>query len=570
MRVTGSGLGCPDWPLCHGSLIPPFEAPVLIEYSHRLAAAVVSLLVVAVAMVALWRHRSQRSLLVPSLVALGLLVVQIVLGGVTVLLELPPTIVTAHLGTAMALLGTLTFLAAQSRRVEAGAPLGPAPVSPRLARWTVLAAYAQILIGSYVVGSGAALACPDVVDCLNGRFFIGAPLQDIQMTHRLVAFTVLVLTALLAVSGWRARREPAVRALALGVAALVVVQIALGMLNVAYLLPLGLRAAHLANAAAIFGLLVALWALVRGRPVLHVEAGGSEAEPRPRTLGQSVEAYLNLTKPGIVTLLLVTTLVAMIVAQGGWPPLLLVLATLLGGALASGGANAINCYVDREADKLMRRTRARALPSGRVQPRRALVFGLVLEALALGVMLLFTNPLAAGLAMLGAFYYAVIYTCWLKRATPQNIVIGGGAGAIPPLVGWAAVAGTLGLPALILFAIIFFWTPPHFWALSLIVRKDYESANIPMLPVVAGDAEAKRQILLYSFQLLAVTLLLFVAQAAGLLYLATAVALGAGFIVLAWLLWREVHHRWAGPLFWYSNIYLALLFLGMVVDRVMV
>ncbi len=205
----------------------------------------------------------------------------------------------------------------------------------------------------------------------------------------------------------------------------------------------------------------------------------------------------------------------------------------------------------------------------RVQPARALVFGLVMEVLAFGILFTYTNLLAALLAMAGAFYYAVVYTVWLKRLTPQNIVIGGGAGAIPPLVGWAAVTGRIELPALMLFAIIFFWTPPHFWALSLLVRRDYERANIPMMPVVSGEAETKWQILLYSFQLLAVTLLLFAVRAMGLFYLFTAIALGLGFIALAWLLWREVSHRWARPLFWYSNAYLALLFFGMVADRVL-
>ncbi len=285
-------------------------------------------------------------------------------------------------------------------------------------------------------------------------------------------------------------------------------------------------------------------------------------------------AYFNLTKPHIMLLLLVTTLAALLIAarQHPLPPLdfaRVLLVTLLGGALSSGGAAALNCYIDRDIDAVMNRTRRRALPAGVLQPRQVLVYGLGLSALAVVVLLLWVNPLAAALALAGNLYYVVVYTMWLKRSTSQNIVIGGAAGAVPPLVGWAAVTGSLGLPALLLFAIIFLWTPAHFWALALLHRKDYAAVKVPMLPAVAGEQYTKWRILAYTVAVVITTLALYFVQAMGPLYLAAALALGAGFIYMAVALLREQGPRRARRTFMYSNIYLALLFFAMVADRIM-
>ncbi|HLZ23193.1 MAG TPA: heme o synthase [Ktedonobacterales bacterium] len=283
----------------------------------------------------------------------------------------------------------------------------------------------------------------------------------------------------------------------------------------------------------------------------------------------TVSAYINLMKPHVTVLLLGVTLAAMVVAQGGFPPLGLTLATLLGGGLAAGSANAINCYWDRDIDQIMTRTRSRTLPAHRVPDAHALVFGLTLAVASFALLFRFANLLSAILALSAILFYVCVYTMWLKRTTPQNIVIGGAAGAVPVLVGWAAVTGTVGLSAIWMFLVIFLWTPPHFWALSLILKKDYERAGVPMLPVVMGDAETHLQIILYSFLLLAATLILFATQAMGYLYLASAVLLGTGLLVLAFILAREKTLRRARALFWFSNYYLALLFAAMVLDRVL-
>ncbi len=285
------------------------------------------------------------------------------------------------------------------------------------------------------------------------------------------------------------------------------------------------------------------------------------------TILTSVKNYFYLTKPWIVLLLLITTLAAMLVAERGLPPMALFLWTMLGGALAAGGSSALNSYIDRDLDAVMSRTSRRPLPQHLIEPRRALAFGLTLVGLSILIVGIFVNWLSAILAAAGAFYYVVLYTLWLKRTTPHNIVIGGVAGAIPPLVGWAAVTNEVSLLAFYLFAIIFFWTPPHTWALVLMVDKDYLRAGVPMLPVVRGDDETRRQILLYSLLLVAVSIIPFSAQLVGILYLATALLLGAWLLRLAVKLFTDPSKSVARRLYRYSTYYLALLFLGMVIDR---
>ena len=283
----------------------------------------------------------------------------------------------------------------------------------------------------------------------------------------------------------------------------------------------------------------------------------------------TVAAYVNLMKPHVTVLLLGTTLAAMVVAAGTFPPVGLVVATLVGGALAAGSANAINCYWDRDIDAVMSRTRSRTLPSHRVPETHALIFGITLGVASFALFAVFVNLLSAALAVAAILFYVLVYTMWLKRTTPQNIVIGGAAGAVPVLIGWAAVTGSVGLPAVWMFMVIFLWTPPHFWALSLVLKQDYARASVPMLPVVMGERETHKQIILYTLLLLAATLVLFATQAMGYLYLAAAVLLGSGLLVLAVLLARQKTLRSARTLFWFSNYYLALIFAAMVVDRVL-
>jgi protoheme IX farnesyltransferase len=279
--------------------------------------------------------------------------------------------------------------------------------------------------------------------------------------------------------------------------------------------------------------------------------------------------YIALTKPRIMTLLLFTGLCGLVAGAGGLPSWSLTLVTMLGLALACGGASALNHVLDRDIDRLMGpRTRRRPVAADRVPPEYALEFGLVLSALSFTVLAGGVNVLTALLALVGNLFYVVVYTGWLKRATPQNIVIGGAAGAVPPLVGWAAATGSLALPALALFLIVFFWTPPHFWALALLIKRDYAAAGIPMLPVVRGDRETTKQILVYTAVLVAVTLVPFAAGWFGVVYLAAALALGAVFVALAVRLRIHLTAPRAAMLFHYSLLYLALLFAAAALDPV--
>ncbi len=350
---------------------------------------------------------------------------------------------------------------------------------------------------------------------------------------------------------------------------------------------------HLALGAVIWALMAALvvssyYTARVGSRAGEIAPGGGQghlddgpADAAPRTTGDTVRAYIALTKPRIIELLLVTTVPAMVlatrevpgIAWGSWG--ILVVWTMVGGTLAAGSANAINCYLDRDIDLLMMRTRRRPLPAHQVDPERAVVFGLALGVISFVVMAWFVNLLAAFLTLLAIAFYVVVYTIMLKRTTTQNIVIGGAAGALPPVIGWAAVTGSVGIPALLLFALVFYWTPPHFWALSLRIRKDYAAAGVPMLPVVKGIPETTRQIGLYTILMVAISLILFAVARMGAIYLVAAVVLGAVFLWQAYKLWRrgaseEASTAGAIALYKYSISYLSLLFLAVAVDALVV
>jgi protoheme IX farnesyltransferase len=287
------------------------------------------------------------------------------------------------------------------------------------------------------------------------------------------------------------------------------------------------------------------------------------AETRSRSFVRDLVA---LTKPRIISLLLVTTIAPMFVA--GSPSWGLVLAVFVGGYLMAGGANAVNMYIDRDIDDRMSRTRLRPIPSGRMQPREVLAFGVLLSTTATWLLAQAANVLTAALALAGFYFYVFIYTRWLKRSTPQNIVIGGAAGAFPPLVGWAAVTNRVDLFAVYLFLIIFYWTPPHFWALALLKQKDYGKAGVPMAPLVWGERETKRQMFWYTLILIPLTLLPYAFGALGPIYLASAAVLGVVFVVEVLKVVRDTEWtKSAWRLYKFSLLYLALIFAAMVVDR---
>lgn len=289
----------------------------------------------------------------------------------------------------------------------------------------------------------------------------------------------------------------------------------------------------------------------------------AEGAPRPGLLRD----LITLTKPRIISLLLVTTVCAMFAAERGVPSGWLILWAVIGGYLSAGGANTINQFVDRDIDAVMGRTERRPIVAGRITAGRALAFGLTLVAASVLVFGFGTTWVAAGLSLLGVVLYVFLYTLWLKRTTIHNIVIGGAAGAVPPLVGWAAITGDISLGAVLLFAIVFFWTPPHFWALALMLKRDYSEAGVPMLPVVYGERATRLQVLLWTVLMAGVTLLPVAAGTAGIIYLISAVVLNVVFLYSAWRLERgDTQRAWAAVTFHFSLLYLALLFVALAVD----
>jgi heme o synthase len=565
VRATDSGLGCPDWPRCFGRLMPPAELHAWIEHSHRLVASLVVVLV-AWLVVAAWRTGQRPAVRRAAVAALAMVLVQAVIGAFVVWWKLRADSVTLHLATALALVALLIFVDFRARwPADRARRAGQDRRLVRLAGATAGLLYLQMLVGSTVTGHQAGLAYPLAVLWPD----LGPSVARIQLAHR----TLAVLVGTLVVATWvvarrTQRAHPTVTRLAGYAAGLVAVQIGLGVANVANRLSALTVVPHLAVGALLWGTLVAL--------VLHADRfAGTEArdpaEPEPapaRTARQSVRAYFLLTKPRIIELLLVTTVPTMFIAARGVPSPWLMAATLFGGALSAASANVLNCYLDRDIDALMRRTARRPLPAHRVEPGDALRFGLVLGVAGFVWLWATVNLLSAALATAAILFYVFVYTLGLKRRSTQNIVIGGAAGAVPVLVGWSAVTGRVGLPALVLFAIIFYWTPPHFWALSLRFKDDYAAAGVPMLPVVRGARETSTQILYYTVLLVAVTLLLYPAGHMGTVYLAAATALGGAFIWRALELRRDLTGRRAIRLFSFSNAYLALLFCAMAVDAV--
>ena len=401
------------------------------------------------------------------------------------------------------------------------------------------------------VSPGALFRLSTVVGAAAVGLVVVSAVLELGTTHwgvALVALPLLVANVLLARLAY-----PALVARSVVALAAFLVAIALGGVVAWSGDATWAAALHVGAAAAALGL------------GLVVVAGAFRGEATPLA---ALRDYVTLTKPRIMTLLLLTGAAGMFVGAQGVPPLGLFAVTMLGLGLACGGASALNHVLDRDIDALMgSRTERRPVATGRVTPEQALEFGIVLSAVSFALLASAVNVLTAVLALVGNLFYVLVYTRWLKRSTPQNIVIGGAAGAVPPLVGYAAATGALALPALWLFLIVFLWTPPHFWALALMIKNAYAAAGVPMLPVVRGDRETARQIVLYSIAMVAFTIV--VGLWLGPLYTAAAVVLGAIFVVLAVVLRRDLSRARAKVLFHYSLLYLALLFTAAALDPVL-
>ncbi len=420
--------------------------------------------------------------------------------------------------------------------------------------WAVLLA---TIAGRLVAVSGAA------ADCVGGPVCNPtAPLGWLQLLHTLLAAIAACFIVWLVLKAWSEQREDQVLLpLSTVTAVLFFGQAFVGAIQMTRGFPLHLVVLHTLTAVSLWISLLALTVTSGLLAKDGVSSPGTDFVQRLRD-------FFALGKPLIVALLLLTTFGGLVAGGRGWPAPLLAFWTMLGGALAASGSSALNQYIDRELDRNMQRTARRPLAAGRMSAAEGLAYGLALSLISYYILAGFVNLVAALLSLAGIFYYVIFYSVLLKRATTQNIVIGGGAGAIPPMVGWAAATGHLSLAAWILFLIIFMWTPPHFWALAIVRKQDYERAGVPMLPVVKGEKETRVQILIYTFILVGITLLLPIIKAAGTVYLVSALVLGMFLIYAAWSVWKVPGNKVAWRMYRWSSMYLAFIFLALMIDAV--
>lgn len=421
-----------------------------------------------------------------------------------------------------------------------------------------LAVLALTVMGRMVTLTGAEAFCKGWPFCVPS-----APTGWLKLAHMSLVGIASVLMALVFRKAWLEQREQRVILPLTTILAVVFFgQALVGAIQVTQPGAMHLIFLHRLTA---FALWVSLILLVYASGVLV----GEEKKYLIPDRKQRIKDFFALSKPLIVGLLLITTYGGLVIGGKQWPSFSLTMWTLLGGTFAAGGSSALNQFIDRELDKNMQRTAKRPLADGRLTGAEGLAFGLALSLISYYIFACFVNALAALLSLAGIIYYVILYSLWLKKATVQNIVIGGGAGAIPPLVGYAAATGRLDWTAWILFAIIFMWTPPHFWALAIVRSKDYERAGVPMMPVVRGELETRRQILIYTIELVIVTLLLPILNLAGTVYLVSSLVLGAALIYAAWAVWKQGGNKVAWRMYKWSSTYLVFIFLAIMIDAVL-
>ena len=428
-------------------------------------------------------------------------------------------------------------------------------------RWVLVLFFAMLALtalGRAVTVTGARMVCEGFPICIPVE-----PLGWLKFVHISLAGVTAILMLIVFRKAWREQRGSLIMLpLTTILAVMFFGQSLVGAVQVTRDFPAHLVFLH---ALTTISLWVSLLLLVYTSGLLAVE--GVQIEKQDNR--QRTKDFFALSKPLIVGLLLITTYGGLVIGGKAFPSFPLTLWTLLGGALAASGSSALNQYIDRELDKNMQRTAKRPLADKRLTDAEGLSFGLALSLMSYFILACFVNGLAAFLSLIGIIYYVVLYSLWLKKATVQNIVIGGGAGAIPPLVGYAAATGYLDWTAWILFAIIFMWTPPHFWALAIVRMKDYENAGVPMLPVVRGELETRRLIFIYTIELVLVTLLLPILDLAGNFYLGSALILGGALLYAAWAVWREGGNKLAWRMYKWSSTYLVFIFLAIMIDAVL-
>ncbi|HSQ27645.1 MAG TPA: heme o synthase [Anaerolineales bacterium] len=575
MRVSNSTGACADWPTCLGRWTPPDETPAFIDYTHRALSALAIPLLASALFIAAKAFRNFSWIIQPIILANILMFVQIILGAwVSTNVDVNPWISSLHLLFSLLMQTCLLISLVAASQLTANTSL-QTTFQPKISLRSPftrvsLAVFSLSLLlmvsGTAVASMDASQACSSwpLCDLNQAKMQVS---DWVNIIHRFfVALNAFAITGLV-ISAWRTQRTQTTTLVAASATTvLFFAQALLGAKMIdgfsTYLLAL-----HQATA-------LSAWITLSLTVVSSGFSHRTQEDEREEILTIQhrkglLKDLLMLTKPIVVALLLVTTFAGMVIGAQAWPSFELTFWTLLGGFMAAGGSGAINQYIDRYDDGKMQRTQKRPIPDGRLTASEGLAFGVMLLLSSFFILVAFVNFLAALLSLAGMIYYVVIYSLLLKKTTVQNIVIGGGAGAIPPLVGWAAATGSLNFPSLLLFAVIFMWTPPHFWALALVRRKDYARAGVPMLPVIRGEKETRWQILLYTIELVVLSMMLPLLGLGGSIYLIGAGILGLWLLAAAWKVWRLGGNKLAWKMYRYSSMYLAFLFFVLMADRLM-
>ncbi len=567
LKTAGAEGGCLDWPLCFGTFTPPSDQIARVEWLHRILIGLAGIFL-TISLTFIYKYyRNHQTIFLPLLLSFFLFLTQIVIGAVfngqkELYLSFVHSILSfITLGLVMISLTNSIYIKIYNRNENLSFPKTK---FSRVVISTFFVLLSVIFSGSILPSQISEKGCTSWPLCIPVH-----PSDWLNMIHRGLVGILIILSLWIFIQAWRSQRSSIPILVTSSLSFTLLLSIALLGQELVGIYPDYMLVIHQAASVSFFLSLIVLTIAV-SKEFRSVEDEQLDLESiQGRKIGIFVRDLILLTKPVVVILLLVTTFAGMVIGAKEWPSFPLAFWTLLGGFMAAGGSGAINQYLDRTDDSKMQRTQKRPIPAGRLSPAEGLAFGSILSVGSFFVLVAYVNITAALLSLLGIIYYVLLYSILLKKTTVQNIVIGGGAGAIPPLVGWAAVTGTLNIPSLFLFAVIFMWTPPHFWALALVRKNDYARAGVPMLPVIRGEKETRKQILIYTLELVALTFLLPFIGLGGAIYLIGAGILGLWLLSAAYRVWKFEGNKVAWKMYRYSSMYLALLFLVLMVDRLL-